>query len=54
MLIVPKRCRIVSQPSTQPGTDHESGPDVGMSFKLREAKKSRVARYGDRPLAFRP
>src|SRR5882762_5730884 len=43
-----------SQPETQPGTDHDNGPYKGISFSLCALKYSRVALYGERPLALRP
>src|SRR5258708_7327628 len=50
---VPKGLRSSSQPPTQPGTDQLSGPDSGMSLSRRSANSSRVALYGERPLALR-
>src|SRR5436190_7273479 len=51
---VPNLRRSSSQPSTQPGTDRLSGPWRGMLRSFLAANNSRVALYGDRPLAFRP
>lgn len=51
---VPNFDRNISQPSTQPGTDHDSGPVSGISSSIFWANTSRFSVYGLRPLAFRP
>ena len=53
-LRVPNFAASASQPPTQPGTDHDSGPRSGIASSPLARNASMLALLGAGPLAFRP